>query len=84
MRWNELSSDFANAFASVVLPMPGTSSSSTCPSHSSATSSSSTVSSLPTMTRATLALIRLAVSATCAISVMILLQTKSLYGQSLP
>ena len=54
MRANEPSRLRASALASIVLPMPGTSSISTCPSTSSVTSSSSVASALPTMTWAML------------------------------
>src|SRR5216683_4375778 len=50
MRRNGQSSVRATDLASIVLPIPGTSSMSTCPSHSSATSSRSMTSRLPTMT----------------------------------
>src|SRR6266851_967646 len=50
MRRNGQSSVRATDLASMVLPMPGTSSMSTCPSHNSATSSRSMTSRLPTMT----------------------------------
>jgi len=49
-------SEAATARASMVLPVPGTSSRRTCPSHSSATISSSMVARLPTMTRSTLSM----------------------------
>src|SRR5437868_438409 len=54
MRRNEQSSVRASDLASIVLPVPGTSSISTCPSHSSATSSKSMTSRLPTITRSIL------------------------------
>src|SRR5712692_2388259 len=47
--------DRASALAITVFPMPGTSSSKTCPSESNATSRRSMTLSLPTITRATLA-----------------------------
>src|SRR5712691_1267510 len=50
MRRNGQSSVRATDLASIVLPIPGTSSMSTCPSHNSATSSRSMTSRLPTMT----------------------------------
>src|SRR5438445_4430813 len=50
MRRNGQSSVRATDLASIVLPMPGTSSMSTCPSHNNATSSRSITSRLPTMT----------------------------------
>src|SRR5579883_1980090 len=53
MRLTVQSSERPIAFASVVLPKPGTSSSRMCPSHSNATSTSSTTVSLPTITRRT-------------------------------
>src|SRR5579885_153941 len=68
MRWNEQPSDFASDFASVVLPMPGTSSNSTCPSQSKATISRSITASLPTMTRPTFWRTVRAASCTCRIS----------------
>src|SRR3954452_1263669 len=46
--------DCASARARVVLPIPGTSSMSRCPSHSSDTTASSTTERLPTSTRSTL------------------------------
>src|SRR5260221_737269 len=46
-------SDRASAFASTVLPVPGTSSTRMCPRHSSATMASSTSWCLPKMTRST-------------------------------
>ena len=51
MRENFASSERASARVSSVLPVPGTSSSSTCPPASSAASTLSTTSSLPTITR---------------------------------
>src|SRR6266567_3671839 len=68
MRWNEQPRDFANALASVVLPIPGTSSKSTCPSQSSATINRSITSSLPTITRPTFWRIERAASCTWRIS----------------
>src|SRR5579885_1873608 len=68
MRWNEQPSDFASDFASVVLPMPGTSSNSTCPSQSKATISRSITASLPTMTRPPFWRTVRAASCTCRIS----------------
>src|SRR5205807_9450644 len=59
---------FANALASVVLPIPGTSSKSTCPSQSSATINRSIISSLPTITRPTFWRIERAASCTWRIS----------------
>ena len=56
----------ATAFASIVLPVPGTSSSSTCPSLSNATSSNSITASLPTITRLTCCRIRSAIAPTSA------------------
>src|SRR5205823_380989 len=50
MRLNEQSRVRATDLASIVLPIPGTSSMSTCPSHNSATSNRSITSRLPTMT----------------------------------
>ncbi len=54
--------DRASALASVVLPMPGTSSMSTWPSQSIATSASSIAASRPTMTRPTFSRTRAAAS----------------------
>ena len=53
MRWKSAPIERAKARAAIVLPVPGTSSSSTCPRASSATSSSWSGSSAPTMTCAT-------------------------------
>src|SRR5467141_3253258 len=52
MRWNEQWKEFASAWASVVLPTPGTSSTSRCPLASIATMARRMTSSLPRMTRA--------------------------------
>ena len=54
IRWKEQPSERATALASMVLPIPGTSSSRTCPSQKMATRTSSTAPDLPTMTRSTL------------------------------
>ncbi len=53
MRRTEQPSVRAMALASTVLPTPGTSSISRCPSASSTTSAVSTASGLPSMTRST-------------------------------
>ena len=50
MRENFASNEAANAFARVVLPVPGTSSMSTCPSAINAVSSMSRLSCLPRIT----------------------------------
>ncbi len=52
MRWNEQWNEFASACASVVLPTPGTSSTSRWPLASIATMARRMTSSLPRMTRA--------------------------------
>ena len=62
MRANEQSSERARARASVVLPTPGTSSTSTCPSASSATTARSTVAGSPLTARRTFAITRSAAS----------------------
>ncbi len=59
-RRTEQSIDRASALASSVLPTPGTSSISTCPSASSTVRASLTACGLPAMTLSTAALIRLA------------------------
>src|SRR5260370_9002179 len=68
MRWKEHPSDLASDFANIVLPIPGTSSKSTCPSQSSATINRSITSSLPTITRPTFWRIERAASCTWRIS----------------
>ena len=55
-------SDLDNDFARTVLPSPGTSSKSMCPSQSNAITASSTTSPLPTITRSTFSLTLFAVS----------------------
>ncbi len=53
MRRTEQSMDLASALASIVLPTPGTSSMSRCPSASSTVSESRTTSGLPSITLST-------------------------------
>src|SRR3954447_25465667 len=65
-RRTEQSIDRASAFANFVLPTPGTSSMSRCPSASRTASPTDTVECLPSITRSMLALIRVPASRTWA------------------
>ena len=67
MRFNEQSSERANALASVVLPTPGTSSINTCPLHKMALSISSMAVSLPITT---LPMLRVSACATRCVACM--------------
>ena len=81
MRWNSHPSARARDFASMVFPMPGTSSRRRWPSHSKATSASSMTSSLPTMTERTASRMRRADAATSPTS-SVLRSVMSLQGSS--